>query len=245
LEHRLPNLYLITDRTQTLGRPLTEVVESALEGGVKIIQLREKDLSGRELFNLAKELRGLTNSYSARLLINDRIDIALAVGADGIHLGGQSISVQDARQAFESSSFIPHPSSVPGTVPILRHDKAVSVNRDSPLIGVSTHSLEEALQAESDGADFITFGPVYFTPSKAAYGEPVGIGRLREVARAIKIPVYALGGVKRDNIEEVLRVGAYGVAMISAIVADNVKKATEDLIKAMTSHQPATTSHYS
>lgn len=205
----LNQLYFITDKNQTRGRSLVEVVESALQGGVRMVQLREKDLSGKELFNIARELRSLTNQYNAKLLINDRIDIALAVSADGVHLGRKSISVQDARKAFEMPS----------------------------LIGVSTHSLEEALQAKSDGADFITFGPIYYTPSKTIYGAPVGVDKLREAAEEVDIPVYALGGVKRDNIKEVLSSGAYGVAMISAImVADDVKKVSEDLIMRIADH---------
>lgn len=211
-------VYLITDRNQTNGRPLTDVVKAGLEGGVRLVQLREKDLSGKEFFSLAKELRELINRYNAKLIINDRVDVALAVGADGVHLGRQSVSVRDARRAFETSSLIPHPSSF--------------------LVGVSTHSLEEALQAEYDGADFITFGPVYFTPSKAAYGQPLGIENLKKVTKAVNIPVYALGGVKKESIEEVLQAGAYGVAMISAIMAaDDVKNATEDFIRELADHK--------
>ncbi len=206
----LNRLYLITDRNQTLGRPLVDVVKAALEGGVKAVQLREKDLSGKELFSLAKELRELTNRYDAKLLINDRVDIALAVGADGVHMGRQSVSVQDARMAFSSS----------------------------PIVGVSTHSLEEALQAESDGADFITFGPVYYTPSKASYGQPLGIENLKKVAKAVNIPVFALGGVKKDNVTEALSAGAYGVAMISAIMAAyDVKNSTEEPLKKIADHK--------
>jgi thiamine-phosphate pyrophosphorylase len=219
-------LYLITDRSQTLGRPLLDVVKIALEGGVRMIQLREKDLSGKELFNLARELRLLTREYGARLLLNDRVDIAIAVEADGVHLGHQSFSVNDARQAFESSSLIPHPSSF------------------RPIIGVSTHSMEEALHAQSDGADFITFGPVYFTPSKAAYGQPVGADKLKEVAAAVNIPIYALGGIRRGNIEDVLNAQVYGVAMISAIMAaDDVKKESEDVLAAIAEYRPLTNGH--
>ncbi len=220
----LPRLFLITDRTQALGRPLLDVVKAALEGGVGLIQLREKDLSGRELFSLAREMRKLTTVYGAKLLINDRVDIALAVGADGVHLGRHSVSVKDAKRAFNST----HPSSF------------------VPIIGVSTHSLEEALQARSDGADFITFGPVYLTPSKAAYGEPVGIDKLREVSKAVSIPIYALGGIKGDNIEEVLSVGAYGVAMISAIMAaKDIKRSSEEALYALAGHHPPADNHRS
>ena len=200
-------LYSITDRNQTRGRSLVDVVKSALDGGVRLIQLREKELSGKELFNLAKELRTLTNQYKARLFINDRLDIAMAVGADGVHLGRESMSVRDVKRAV-------HPG-------------------ESPLIvGVSTHSIQEALEAESDGADFITFGPVYHTLSKAKYGEPVGIERLKEAAETVKIPVFALGGIKTENIAELKSAGAYGVAVISAIMAAvDVKTAAEDILK--------------
>lgn len=212
----LNQLYLITDRNQTRGRPLVDVVKAALDGGVRLVQLREKDLSSRELLCLARELRELTNQFDAKLLINDRVDIAIASCADGVHLGRQSISVTDARRAFEVSS-------MPGTVPI---------------IGVSTHSLEEALHAEADGADFITFGPVYYTPSKSAYGKPVGIDKLKEAARAVNIPIYALGGVKKDTIGEVMSAGAYGVAVISAIMsAEDVKKSTEEMLQGITNYQ--------
>ena len=213
----MPALYLITDRSQTLGRPLLNVVKAALEGGVRMIQLREKDLTGKELLTLARELRELTRRYGAKLLINDRIDIALAVDADGVHLGHQSISVQDARRAVEASSF---------------------------LIGVSTHSIEEALQAQAEGADFITFGPVYFTPSKASYGKPAGIEKVKEAEEAVSIPIYALGGIRRGNIEDVLKTGCYGVAMISAIIAaDDVKKESEEILKAIANPRPTTTGH--
>ena len=216
----LSPLYLITDRNQTNGCPLLDVVKAALEAGVRVVQLREKDLSGNELFNLARELRLLTRKYGARLLINDRIDIAIAVEADGVHLGHQSISVQDARRAFEFSSLIPHPSSF------------------RPIIGVSTHSIEEALQAQSDGADFITLGPVYFTPSKAAYGKPVGTDKLKEAAAAVNIPVFSIGGMKKGNMEEVLNAGVYGVAMISGIMAaDDVKKETENILTAIADYR--------
>lgn len=202
-------LYLITDRTQTLGRPLLEVVAQALEGGVRIVQLREKGLSDRKLFNLAKEMRELTKRYGAKLLINDRLDIAIAAGVDGVHLGQKSILVEDARFVFEKA-------------------------RMPSIIGVSTHSSGEALRAQSDGADFITFGPVYFTPSKAAHGEPVGIDKLRDVSKDVGIPIYAIGGIKKKNIEEAINAGADGVAMISAIMtADNVKITTEWFLKAI------------
>lgn len=186
------NLYLITDRHQVAsGHTLPQVIQAALDAGVKAIQLREKDLPTDQLHRLAAELRALTCRYGARLLINDRIDIGQAVEADGVHLGGQSLPVETARQ-------------------LLGPDK---------LIGVSTHSLDQIDRAARGGADFVTFGPVYATPSKAAYGPPLGIGALTRACRHSAVPVFALGGVNPARRPEVLACGAAGIALISAIIA--------------------------
>ena len=189
----LPRLYLITDRHQVPeGRQLLEVVEELLQAGVRMVQLREKDLSAAELYPLAKELRSLTQRYKSLLLINDRIDLALAIGADGVHLGHHSLPIKIARKILGPNS----------------------------LIGVSTHSVTEVKSAQNQGADFVTYGPVYFTPSKAAYGDPVGIESLQKVCNTCKIPVYSLGGIKVNNTKETLQTGSHGVAMISALLSD-------------------------
>lgn len=185
------SLYLISDRHQTGGRPLVSVVRQALEGGARALQLREKDLSGRELFVMAAELRRITREYGARLLINGRPDIALAVEADGVHLGKDGLPVAAARRLLGPQH----------------------------LIGYSAHAVGEAARAEKDGADFVTLGPVYFTPSKRGYGEPLGPEALRTAGAALSIPVFALGGIKQDNIAEVMAAGAGGIALISAIIA--------------------------
>jgi thiamine-phosphate pyrophosphorylase len=185
------SLYLISDRHQTGGRPLVSVVEDALKAGVKAVQLREKDLSSRELYELAYEMRKVTARHNARLFINDRADVALAVDADGVHLGGDSMPIYRARK-------------------ILGEKK---------LIGVSCHNQVTAITAQEKGADFITFGPVYYTPSKAAYGAPVGVERLETITSCLAIPVFALGGIKTHNVPEVLAGGATGVALISAVIA--------------------------
>ena len=186
------NLYLITDRRQAPpGLTLPGAVRAACEGGVRAVQLREKDLTAAELFPLALELRALTRHYGARLLINDRIDVALAVGADGVHLGGHSLPTAAARK-------------------ILGPER---------LIGVSAHSLEDIAAASRDGADFVTFGPVYFTPSKAAYGKPAGLELLGAACDASPLPVFALGGIGPERVGAVLDAGASGVALISAILA--------------------------
>lgn len=198
-------LYLITDRK--LFNSLEEMlktIEKALEGGVRAVQLREKGLGTRELLSLAYELRGLTNRYGAKLFVNDRVDIALAVDADGVHLGRTNIPVHAARKASGGSL----------------------------MIGVSTHSADEARKAQEDGADFITLGPVYETPSKMQYGKPIGIQVLRGASGDLFLPVYAIGGIRIDRIKEILQQGAYGIALISAILtAEDVRKTTEEFMR--------------
>lgn len=185
-------LYLITDRLGLPpGRNLVETVAAALQGGVRAVQLREKDLSPRELLPLALELRALSRRFGARLLINDRIDIAQAVEADGVHLAGSSLPTAIARRLLGPSA----------------------------LIGLSTHHLDEVLSAARDGADFVTFGPIYPTPSKAAYGPPVGLDALRSACAAAPLPIFALGGIKSSHIPQLQSAGAAGIALISAIIS--------------------------
>lgn len=180
-----------------------EVLKEALDGGIKMVQLREKDLSGRELFNLALNLRDMTTRYGAKLLINDRIDIAKAVEADGVHLPSKSFSVSDARK-------------------LLGHNK---------IIGLSTHTVEEAERAEKEGADFITFSPIFYTKSKARYGEPQGVEKLKKVCGKTTIPIYALGGINEKNVPKTMNAGAFGVAMISTIIsAADAKEETEKIL---------------
>ncbi len=199
-------LYLITDHNQTGGRPLTDVVKEALDGGVKAVQLREKDLPIRELLRLAEKMRKITKEAGAVLFINGRMDVAMAVEADGIHLGQADLPVDVVRK--------------------------IVGNRF--MIGVSTHNLKEAREAEKGDADFITFGPVYETPSKLKYGEPVGIEALKIVRSGISIPVYAIGGIESGNIGVILASGADGVALISAIIgAKEPKKAAEEIIRSI------------
>ena len=184
------SLYLITDRHQTAGRPLLEVLEAALSGGVRAVQLREKDLPVAELYELAWELRALTARFDARLFINDRIDLAMAVEADGVHLGKQSLPVTAARRIAPDI-----------------------------LIGYSSHAVGEAAAALAKGADFVTFGPIFPTPSKAAYGEPVGLAELSRACNQANAPVFALGGVKPDNLDKVKATACCRVALISGILA--------------------------
>ncbi|RJQ52390.1 MAG: thiamine phosphate synthase [Nitrospiraceae bacterium] len=198
-------LYLITDRKLTADRySLTASVEKALKGGVRAIQLREKDLGTRELLTLAHKMRKLTEKYNARLFINDRFDIALAAGADGVQLTQNSIPADAVRR----------------------------VVKDKLMIGVSTHSLKEAKEAEKARADFITLGPVYRTPSKLKYGKPVGIDILKTVCGKVNIPVFAIGGIKNNKIKEAKEAGAYGIAMISEIFgAEDIREKARETVK--------------
>lgn len=196
-------LYLITDRKQT-KLPLPEAVRLALEGGVKAVQLREKDLAVRDLLDLAFEIRRVTREFGAYLFINDRVDVAMAVEADGVHLGHQSMPPEAARKI---------------------------VGRKK-MIGVSTHTIVEAKAAEKGGADFITFGPVFFTPSKEGFGSAVGLEYLKSAKKVVTIPIFGLGGIKSGKIGQIFQYGADGISMISAIFGSgDIRKAAETVIK--------------
>ncbi len=196
-------LYLITDRKQT-RLPLPEAVRLALLGGVRAIQLREKDLPVRELLSLALGMRTVTREFGAKLFINDRVDVAAAVEADGVHLGHESMPPEAVRK----------------------------IVRRKMLVGVSAHTPAEAKEAEKGGADFITFGPVFETPSKRRYGAPAGIESLKTVKHLIKIPVFGLGGINQENLRDVMKTGADGVSMISAIFgAEDIRSAAAEMVR--------------
>ena len=186
----IPRLYVVTDRQQTAGRSLEEVMASAARGGAGMVQLREKDLSARELLALGSRLQHVLAPYDIPLLVNDRLDVAQALNATGVHLAGHSLPTAQARR-------------------VLGSDK---------LIGVSTHSLEQAQDARDGDADFIVFGPVFTTPSKVAYGPPQGLQQLANIVQAIDLPVIAIGGINVTNLPSVLQKGAHGVAMIRAVL---------------------------
>jgi thiamine-phosphate pyrophosphorylase len=184
------SLYLITDRAAA-PRPPADVVEECLAAGLRAVQLREKDLETRDLLALADKLRETTQHHGARLIVNDRADVALAAGADGVQRTHASLPVS-ALRGIAPAGF---------------------------LVGASVHSEAEARDAAGQGADFIVFGPVYDTASKRRYGPPQGLAALEAVTRAVDRPVLAVGGLTPERVPEVLAAGAAGVAVIGAIYA--------------------------
>ena len=184
-------LYAITDRELCAPRTLYDTIHSLLDVGVSAIQLREKDLSDTEYIKLAEPLCKLCHPYSAQLFINSRIEIAMNVGADGLHLPGDSTSIE----------------------------KVIEETNHRFIIGSSVHTLTEAKQRETEGADFITYSPIYPTLSKPGYGPVVGVEALRNVTEEINIPVFALGGITPERVSECLNAGAYGIAVMSGVMS--------------------------
>ncbi len=179
---------LITNRKVSETK-LTDIIEQAIEGGVGTVQLREKDLSTVDLYSLAKEIQEITEKKDVNLIINDRVDIAIAVNADGVHLGWQSLEIGLVRSMIGRNK----------------------------LIGFSAHSLEEAERAENSGADYVSISPIFDTANKDYFLKPLGVDEIRRIKAQIDIPVIALGGIKENNICDILGTGADGIAVISAI----------------------------
>ena len=203
-------LLVVTDRHQTKGRPLVPLLQQVLTAGTSAIQLRERDLSARELVTLAREVQAVTAFSKSQLLINDRVDVALALEGVGVHLRSNSLPVSVARQLLGAQR----------------------------LLGISVHAVEEAVQAEAAGADYIVLGPIYETPSKQTFGPPLGIHTLEEACKLVRIPIIGIGGVTAARAREMRGAGAFGVAVITAIFgADDVESAMRELLDAVTSVQ--------
>jgi thiamine-phosphate pyrophosphorylase len=203
-----PLLCYVTDR-RSLGianpaeslAALTQKIEDIAAAGVDWVQIREKDLTATDLASLTQQSLRIAKNLAAsraipiRVLVNDRVDVAIAERADGVHLGERSLPVGQAKRLIQSASM-------------------KQIVSESFLTGVSCHSLEAAKAAERDGADYIFFGPVFATPSKATFGAPQGLDRLAQVCRAVAVPVVAIGGITLDNAESCMVAGAAGIAAI-------------------------------
>lgn len=196
------SLYLVTDRSLSMGRATAEVVRAAVAGGVTCVQLREKACGTREFLDEARAVKVVLQGTGVPLIINDRVDVALAVGAEGVHLGQQDMVMGDARRL-----------GPPGWI-----------------IGVSAESVEDAVRAEGEGADYVGVSPVFATPTKADHAAPLGLDGLRRMRAAVKLPLVAIGGIHAGNAREVVRAGADGLAVVSAIVAaDDPRAAAAEL----------------
>jgi thiamine-phosphate pyrophosphorylase len=182
------DVYPVTCERLSAGRSNLEVLEAVIRGGARIIQLREKEYSKKDLYRLALTFREISAAAGMLLMINDHLDLALAVGADGVHLGQEDLPLTAARRL------------APGL-----------------LIGVSTHSLEQALEAEREGADYVNIGPIFATATKAGVGRPLGPEAIATIGPRISIPFTVMGGIGGTNLDQVLARGARRIAMVTAI----------------------------
>lgn len=199
---RKAGLYLVTSQELSRGRSTLEIVRATLAGGIRLIQLREKSIPVRQFISLAEEVRALTRKAGALLIINDRLDIALAVKADGVHLGQDDLPVGYARKI----------------APDL-------------IIGVSTHSVAEALAAQKAGASYVNIGPLFPTKTKKWNRKYLGIKKMKLIASKIKIPFTVMGGIKAEHIPDLIKAGAETIAVVTAITAaDNPRQAAEELL---------------
>ena len=185
------SLYLVTDSALAMGRPLLDVVCAAIDGGVTCVQVREKDVPSRVYVSQLLSVRPLLRERGIPLFVNDRVDVALAVEADGVHLGQTDLPLSMAR--------------------------GVAAGR--LLIGVSCESVQDGVDAERGGADYVSVSPVFATPTKTDTASALGLDGVRAVRRAVRVPVAAIGGINATNAADVVRAGADGICVVSAIVS--------------------------
>jgi len=196
------SLYLVTDRGLARNRSMLEIVRAAVQGGVTCVQLREKECSTLDFIEQAFTIKDFLKSRGVPLIINDRVDVALAIEADGVHLGQTDMPLEIAKK----------------------------IVGDSMIIGISAESLADALEAEKGGADYLGVSPIYATPTKTDTAPPLGLEGLRAIRAAVNIPLVAIGGINRDNSAAVIQNGGDGLAVVSAIVtADDPVTAAADL----------------
>lgn len=197
------SLYLVTDRDILEKRDLYKAVEESIKGGATVVQLREKFIDDDKFLGIARELQKVTKKYNIPLIINDNVNIAKIIDAEGVHIGQSDETLEEARK-------------------ILGKDK---------IIGVSVGSLEEAEKAEKGGADYLGIGAVFFTGSKKDINEPLGLENLKKIAESVKIPTVAIGGIHLDNVKEVMASGVDGVAVISEILGkEDIENASRTLL---------------
>ena len=197
------SLYLVTDRALSLGRSNLEVIEAAVRGGVTLVQLREKEASTQEFYQEGLSIKDYLEAAHIPLIINDRVDIALALDADGVHLGQEDMPVDVARK-------------------ILGPDK---------IIGASAFTPEEAVAAESMGADYLGLSPIFVTETKPELTEEIGLKRISSLKRAVKIPIVGIGSMNQSNVYEAVRSGLDGVAVVSAICSQEDPRAAARALK--------------
>ena len=199
------SLYLVTDRGLGHGRTTLEIVTAAVQGGATVVQLREKDCSTRDFIKQALSIKKFLKDRGVPLIINDRVDVAQAVEADGVHLGQSDMPFEIAK----------------------------NILGDSMIIGISAESLEDAIEAEKGGADYLGVSPIYATPTKTDTATPLGLEGLQEIRKAVGLPLVGIGGLNKDNATEVIRNGADGLAVVSAIVAADDPEAAARGLKNM------------
>lgn len=200
------SLYLVTDRSLTLGRDLLFVIEEAILGGVTVVQLREKNCSSREFYDIALEVATLTKKHGIPLIINDRMDIALAVKAEGLHIGQSDLPYAIAREIMGSDA----------------------------IIGLSVETVQDAIDAESLDVDYLGISPVFSTTTKTDTAQPLGYEGIRKIKSISSHKLVAIGGVNLANTANMINAGADGIAVVSAICsADSPKQASQLLIEAM------------
>lgn len=203
------SLYVITTNLGEPGKSHIDIAREAISGGATVIQLRDKASSSRMMLEQAWEIKKLTEEAKIHFVVNDRIDIALAVGADGVHLGQDDIPLSIARK-------------------ILGKEK---------IIGITATNLKEAMEAEQEGADYLGVSPIFATPSKEDAGEPIGVEELARIRKHVNIPIVAIGGIMKDNIVQVIAAGADGVAVISAVAgATDMREASKELLRRIRQH---------
>ncbi len=203
------DLYVVITEKMCKGRPSTFVLEECLKAGVCLVQFREKEGEDKNKYNRAKQFRKITNDYGALLIIDDRLDLALMVDADGVHLGQGDVPIYEARRI----------------APDL-------------IIGASTHNLEQALRAQEEGASYVNIGPLFPTQTKTTSVLPLGVETLEKITPHLKIPFTCMGGIKLDNLDEVLTRGARHIAVVTAVTeANNIQLSVKQLREKILSYR--------